>query len=103
VNEDRWPVRVVVGTLATVVLVGLCSEVALTLLGKAVPDQIDRIVNIALGAIGGILSRTSRPGPEEGEPTRVEVVADHPVPVTETPGPAPATEAEADDFQRLVQ
>lgn len=87
-STDRMTVRTVVFTLAAVVLGGVAAMVFLTATGRLIPDQLDRVVSVSLGAIGGILAKTSSSG--DDEPQQVEVVNEptNAVPV-DTAGPPP--------------
>lgn len=78
-STDRLTVRVVVFTLAGVVIGGAASMVFLTATHTTIPDALDRLVSIALGAIAGLLAKTST----ADAPQDVTVVnpADAPVPV----------------------
>ena len=74
---DQRTVRIVLYTLAFVLVASVAGELGLAFLERAIPDQIDRLANIALGAVASILVRTS------SEPQEVQVMnqpAD-PVPV----------------------
>lgn len=58
-NTDRLTIRTVVITLAGVVLGGVGSMVFLTAIHIPIPDQLDRVVSLALGGIVGLLAKTS--------------------------------------------
>ena len=68
-NGHHIPVVVVV-TLALVVLGGLAFIGFLATTGTAIPDQLDRLVSTALGALGAILATTR--GGTDATPVVVE-------------------------------
>lgn len=74
---DRFVIRVVVIGLAVAVLGGLVGVVFLAAMETAIPELLGYIITTALGALGGILARTS------SEPVPVTVQQPHgdPVPV----------------------
>ena len=82
---DRFTVRTVVLGLVAV-LVGVAAAMFwLTLMDKPIPDQLDRLAVGALGAVAGILAKTSN---NEDDPVRTTVVntATDPVPVESQAG-----------------
>lgn len=80
--HDRMIPRIVVVTLAVVVVGGGAAMAFLASTQTTIPDQIDRLVTVAIGALGAILAST-RGG--EDPPTEVVVTneATDPVPTTE--------------------
>lgn len=79
-NDDRFPVRAVIIVLGAVGLIVVLGEVFLASTQTTIPDSLDRIGIFALGAIGGILSRTSSPN-EDVAQVQVVNTEDDAVPV----------------------
>lgn len=73
-------VLLVIGFLGTVALVCIGGVIALSFVGKTVPDSLIALGSSAVGAIGGILAKT---GTEPTETTVVNTSA-QPVPTTDT-------------------
>lgn len=80
-ESDRFSVRAVVITLGAVVLFVVCGMIFLASTQTPIPDSLDRIGFAALGAVAGILAKTSI-GAQD-----VQVVneAEDAVPVEEAP------------------
>lgn len=81
-NEDRFPIRAVIIVLGLVGLICVIGEVWLASTQTTIPDSLDRLGIFALGAVAGILSKTSSPA----EPAPVQVMndEDEAVPVEES-------------------
>lgn len=79
-DHDQFVVRLVILFLGLFALTTLLGGIYLAAVGKAIPDALIAMGGTAIGAVGGILSRTS------AGPTEVTVVnpADEPVPVEDT-------------------
>lgn len=84
--DDRFPVRAVIIVLGAVGLIVVLGEVFLASTQTTIPDSLDRIGIFALGAIGGILSRTTTPSEDVAQ---VQVVndSDEAVPVEQAKAP----------------
>lgn len=80
-NADRIPVHVVVFTLGSVVIIGVTAMVLLAFSHNPVPDPLDRIVTLALGALAGILAQTH---PASSQDVNVVNTDTSPVPVDPT-------------------
>lgn len=82
-NSDHAIPRIVVATLAAVVIIGVAAMSYLATTQTPIPDQLDRLVVGAMGALGAILATTRAAG---DPPAEVQVVneADEPVPVEAT-------------------
>lgn len=81
-SSDGFAVKIVVCTLAVIAVGGFASISYLAFTGTAIPDQLDRLIAGAVGALIGILAAT-RTGT-----TDVQVVNEGPgeaVPVAESP------------------
>lgn len=80
---DRFTVRTVVAGLVVLLVGTAAAMVLLTMTSHPIPDQLDRLAVGALGAVAGILAKTS------SEPQEVNVVNDpeDAVPGEETPAP----------------
>lgn len=76
-TDDRFVVRLVVGFLGLAILLGLALGGFLAVQEKGVPDFIVGATSAALGALAGILSKTST----EATPVTIENAASDPVPV----------------------
>lgn len=86
-TSDSFAVRVVVVTLALISVGGAITLGALAFSEKAIPDQLDRLIAGAVGALVGLIAAT-RTGATETQP--VQVVNEGPaeaVPVAENPAP----------------
>ena len=86
---DRKVVAMVVAFLGIAILLGFGIGGLLAVQEKGVPDFIVSITSGALGALAGILSKTST----ETSPVEVMNLAADPVPVAETPKPRPRKKA----------
>lgn len=82
-STDRLTVRVVVGTLALVVVGGVAVMALLATTHTAIPDQLDRLVSLCAGGLIALLAKTST-GDDAQD---VQVVNDdtQPVPVDTAP------------------
>lgn len=82
-NTDRFTVRTVVVTLAVVVAGLAAAEVFMALQHITVPQSVDRVLNLALGALTAMLVKTST----SDDTQAVNVVNEDtdPVPVDNTP------------------
>lgn len=78
-NEDRFPIRAVIVVLGLVGLICVVGEVWLASTSTTIPDSLDRLGIFALGAVAGILSKTSA----AAEPVQVVNEADDAIPVEE--------------------
>ena len=76
-TDGRIPLIVVV-TLAVVVVLGEAAMAYLAFTGTAIPDQLDRIATLAIGALAAILATTRGTDPA---PVQVMNEPDEPVPV----------------------
>ena len=76
-TPDRFPVRVVVLSLAFTVIGGLGSIVFLASTQTPIPDALDRLVFLSLGAISALLAKTSG----TGDKVQIDNAIDDPVPV----------------------
>ena len=77
-NGHHIPIVVVV-TLAVLVVGGAAAIAFLAFTQTPIPDQLDRLVSTALGALGAILATTR--GGTDATPVIVENQPDNPVPV----------------------
>ena len=57
--SDNFAVRVVVVAACVLAVGGMVGMVAMAFIGIAIPDQIDRVVSLALGGALGLLAKTS--------------------------------------------
>ncbi len=93
-TSDRFAVRAVVVVLGAVVLAVTVGEIVLAFVSTPIPDSIDRLGFAALGAISGLLSRTTSPTAAGDPPVRVVVdqAFAAPVPTAEvSPSTIPGT------------
>lgn len=91
-STDRFTIRTVVVTLAVVVVGGVAAMALLTAVHMAIPDQLDRVINLAAGGLIALLAKTST---ASDPPQDVQVVNDsgEPVPREQSPGPPPILRA----------
>ena len=82
---DRFVVRCVVLGLVAAVLGSLVASVILSLNGTDVPDYLKYVGTTALGAIAGVLSKTTT---DEPTPVTVTNPVGSPVPTSDVPTPA---------------
>lgn len=84
-ESDRFAIRTVVVVLGAVVLAVAVGELVLAFVHTSIPDSVDRLGFAALGAISGILAKTSSTGATPSDPVPVAVVQPpgEPVPTTD--------------------
>lgn len=56
---DSFTIRLVVASLAVIALVALVGTLVLAYAGKTIPDAIIALGSACVGAVSGILARTS--------------------------------------------
>lgn len=56
--DDRWTMRIVVAALAALGVIIVLGGISLTFVGRDVPEALIAIGSGAVGALGGILTRS---------------------------------------------